>query len=352
VQRNRGVACRQQREERPRSLKGPAAFTTALVVGVQERTLSRDLEDAAAHRLDRAAHAAEQLVHGHLAALDERYRAISGTPQFRANLGVEHPPTLAFYAQQLGEQQGATAVAFFDRQGRVIASGGDAALAERAMDARGGALIVATGVAQAAIAVPIRNGDEEVGRLVAVEPIRAAALAHWSDLCGADVSFEAVSDLPPHAMARTVRRFDGQELRVTASLDAERAALAHARANLLLAGGAAFGLSLLASLFSSRAAGCARSCRSNMPHSSSAAVTSKRASTARAMTRLAKSRAPSTGWRSACSRIDARWTSSSVRSRRRCRSAPSRSKPPRRKPSRSRNKRTTRTTRSRSSSPT
>jgi signal transduction histidine kinase/CheY-like chemotaxis protein/HPt (histidine-containing phosphotransfer) domain-containing protein len=234
------------------TLAGLAAFTTALVVGVQERTLSRDLEDAAAHRLDRAAHAAEQLVHGHLAALDERYRAISGTPQFRANLGVEHPPTLAFYAQQLGEQQGATAVAFVDRQGRVIASGGDAALAERAMDTRGGELIVASGVAQAAIAVPIRNGEEEVGRLVAVEPIRAAVLAHWSDLCGADVSFEAESDLPPHAMARTVRRFDGLELRVTASLDAERAALAHARANLLLAGGAAFGMSLLASLFLAR----------------------------------------------------------------------------------------------------
>jgi signal transduction histidine kinase/CheY-like chemotaxis protein/HPt (histidine-containing phosphotransfer) domain-containing protein len=234
------------------TLAGLAAFTTALVVGVQERTLSRDLEDAAAHRLDRAAHAAEQLVHGHLAALDERYRAISGTPQFRANLGVEHPPTLAFYAQQLGEQQGATAVAFVDRQSRVIASGGDAALAARAMDTRDGALIVAFGVAQAAIAVPIRNGEEEVGRLVAVEPIRAAVLAHWSDLCGANVSFEAESDLPPHAMTRTVRRFDGLELRVTASLDAERAALAHARANLLLAGGAAFGLSLLASLFLAR----------------------------------------------------------------------------------------------------
>jgi len=234
------------------TLAGLAAFTTALVVGVLERTLSRDLEDAAARRLDRAAHAAEQLVNGHLAALDERYRAISGTPQFRANLGVEHPPTLAFYAQQLSEQQGATAVAFVDREGRVIASGGDAALAERALDARGGELIVGSGAAQAAIAVPIRNGDEEVGRLVAVEPIRAAVLAHWSDLCGADVAFEAASDLPPHAMARAVRRFDGLELRVTASLDAERAALAHARANLLLAGGAAFGLSLLASLFLAR----------------------------------------------------------------------------------------------------
>ncbi len=234
------------------TLAGLAAFTTALVVGVQERTLSRDLEDAAARRLDRAAHAAEQLVHGHLAALDERYRAISGTPQFRANLEVEHPPTLAFYAQQLADQQGATAVAFIDREGRVIASGGDAALAQRAVDASSGALIVGAGVAQAAVAVPIRNGDEEVGRLVAVEPIRESVLAHWSDLCGAEVSFEAASAAPLHAMARTVRRFDGVAMRVTASLEAERTALAHARANLLLAGGAAFGLSLFASLFLAR----------------------------------------------------------------------------------------------------
>ncbi len=234
------------------TLAGLAAFTTALVVGVQERTLSRDLEDAAARRLDRAAHAAEQLVQAHLAALGERYRAISGTPQFRANLGVEHPPTLAFYAEQLAEQQGATAVAFFDREGRVIASGGDAALAERALGARSGGLIVGSGLAQAAITVPIRTGDEEVGRLVAVEPIREAVLAHWSDLCGADVSFESAGASQPRAMARTVRRFDGIELRVAASLDAERAALAHARANLLLAGVAAFGLALLASLFLAR----------------------------------------------------------------------------------------------------
>jgi len=234
------------------TLAGLAAFTSALVVGVQERTLSRDLENAAARRLDRAAHASEQLVHGHLAALDERYRAISGTPQFRANLEVEHPPTLAFYAQQLGEQQGATAIAFVDRSGHVIATSGDAALAERALGAHGGELIAASGVAQAAIAVPIRNGGEEVGRLVAVEPIRATVLAHWSDLCGAEVSFETASGSQPQALVRQVRRFDGLELRVAASLDAERAALAHARANLLLAGGAAFGFALLASLFLAR----------------------------------------------------------------------------------------------------
>jgi hypothetical protein len=75
------------------TLAGVAAFTSALVVAVQEHTLSRDLEDAAAQRLDRAAHAADQLVQAHFAALDERYTAISGTPQIRANLEVDNPPT-------------------------------------------------------------------------------------------------------------------------------------------------------------------------------------------------------------------------------------------------------------------
>ena len=234
------------------TLAGLAAFTSALVVVVQERTLSRDLGEAAARRLDRAAHAADQLVQAHFAALDERYAAISGTPQFRANLEVEHPPTLAFYAQQLRDMQSASAIAFVDRDGRILATAGDAALAERAIDARGGALLAVDGAAHAAIAVPIRNAGEEVGRLVAVEPVREGVLAHWSDLCGADVSFEAASASQADALLRSVRRFDGLELRVAASLDAERAALAHARANLLLAGGGAFGLALLVSLFLAR----------------------------------------------------------------------------------------------------
>src|SRR5262249_33085955 len=64
-------------------LAGVAACSTAFALVVQERSLSRDLERAARERLDRAAGAAERLVEGHLAALGERYRAISGTPQLR-----------------------------------------------------------------------------------------------------------------------------------------------------------------------------------------------------------------------------------------------------------------------------
>jgi signal transduction histidine kinase/CheY-like chemotaxis protein len=225
------------------------AGTTTGVVVVQERTLSRDLERAAAQRLDRAAHAAGKLVEAHLGAQAERYRAISGTPHSRANLEVDHPPTLAFYAEQLAERHGAAAVAFLDRDGRLIAAGGDGALAARAADARDGTLLARAGVPMAAVSVPMTTGADEVGRLVAVEPVRDDVLAYWSDLCGARLSFEPAAHPAEHGLARAVQRVDELELRVAGSLDAEHDALAHARANLLLAGGAAFGFALLASFF-------------------------------------------------------------------------------------------------------
>ncbi|MGH9887131.1 MAG: hypothetical protein ACREBE_16515, partial [bacterium] len=76
-----------------------AAIATALALLFQDRTLARDLERAAATRLEHSAVAANSLADAHLASLSERYRAISGTPQLRANLEVEDPPTLAHYAE-------------------------------------------------------------------------------------------------------------------------------------------------------------------------------------------------------------------------------------------------------------
>src|SRR5262249_60192942 len=99
-------------------LAGVAACSTAFALVVQERSLSRDLERAARERLDRAAGAAERLVDGHLAALGERYRAISGTPQLRANLELDHPPTLGFPPPQPPLREGAAPIALPDRHGR------------------------------------------------------------------------------------------------------------------------------------------------------------------------------------------------------------------------------------------
>jgi len=230
-----------------------SAGTTAALVVVQERTLSRDLERAASQRLDRAAHAAEKLVHSHLAALGERYQAVSSTPQFRANLEVDHPPTLAFFAEQLAQRLGAVAIGFVAQDGTLIASAGDAGLAARAVQSRSATLLAHDEKPVAVVSVPVLTGDAEVGRLVAVEPLRDELLADWSDLCGERVSFVAQTEAPlASEITRSVRRADGLELRVAASLENERAALAHVRANLIATGAGVFALALLASLLFAR----------------------------------------------------------------------------------------------------
>src|SRR5258706_8509846 len=89
------------------ALAGLITFSSAVALWLQDRALARDLERAAAVRLDRAAQAAGTLVAAHQAALEERYRAVSGTPQLRANLEVQHPPTLAYYAGDLQRREGA-----------------------------------------------------------------------------------------------------------------------------------------------------------------------------------------------------------------------------------------------------
>ena len=234
------------------TLAGLAAFATLLVVVVQERTLRADLAHAASQRLERAAHAADRLVDSHLAALSERWDAISGTPQLRANLEVEDPPTLAFYAQQLAESQDAAFVAFVGRDGRVAASAGDASLAGAVHGPDGARLVAQDSSAFTAISLALRTGDQIVGHLVAVEPIRAESLAHWAELCGAELSFAPAAGGAAGDLVREVRRFDGLSLRVVGSLEAERDALAHARLFLLGAGGVALALAFAASGFLAR----------------------------------------------------------------------------------------------------
>jgi signal transduction histidine kinase/CheY-like chemotaxis protein len=233
------------------TLSGLAAFATLLVVGVQDRSLNADLERAAEGRLERAARAAERLADAHLASLSERWTAISGTPQFRANLEVQDAPTLGFYAEQLAERQQADGVAFLDRDGRVMASAGDASLLDAAPKGEGAQLIARGARPYAAVSVPLRNGEQLVGHLVAVEPIRPEIVGHWSDLCGAELSFAPVS-AKASDLVREVRSFDGLALRVAASLEAEREALARARRLLLEAGALALALAFAASAFLAR----------------------------------------------------------------------------------------------------
>src|SRR5262245_59549175 len=127
------------------ALAGLVSLSSAVALGLQDRALARDLEAAAAARLDRAAHSAGQLVAAHQRSLEERYRSVSGTPQLRANLEVKHPPTLAYYAGDLQRREGAQLVAFLDRDGRVIATAGDPELTDDAVAAQSSKLTAHAG---------------------------------------------------------------------------------------------------------------------------------------------------------------------------------------------------------------
>ena len=226
-------------------LSGTAMVATGLALWMQDRSLARDLERAAVARLERAAQAADLLVASHLEAMSERYHAVSGTPQFRANLEVGDAATLTYYAQQLARREGVARIAFEDSARRVIAEAGAATLASwPGLGERG--LVADRGRALAVVKIPLETAGLPLGQLVAVEPVSAPLLRSWSSLCGADVRFAAAPTRGAPHLERVVRRLPGGlELRVIGSLDAEREALANSRRSLLAAGIVAIGLAML-----------------------------------------------------------------------------------------------------------
>jgi diguanylate cyclase (GGDEF)-like protein len=232
------------------ALAGLVSFSSAVSLTLQDRALARDLARAASARLDRAARAAGQLVAAHQQALEERYRAVSGTPQLRANLEVQHPPTLAYYAGDLRQREGALLIAFVDRDGRAIASAGDDALLATALAARANGLAAHAGRPYFVTATELRSEARALGRLVAVDAVDAPLVARWSDLCGAPLAFRA-PDIGDD-FARVVTAMPGLELRVAADLAAEREAMRHSRENLAIAGAVSLVLSLLASFLFTR----------------------------------------------------------------------------------------------------
>jgi len=227
------------------ALAGLVTFSTAVALSLQDRALARDLEHAAAERLDRAAGAAQRLVASHVASLEERYRAISGTPQLRANLEVQHAPTLAFYASDLRQREGARLLVFVDREDRAIAAAGEEPLIAAAVAAQRNGLSAHEGVPYFVTATVLESGAGPVGRLVAVDAVDDRLVASWSELCGAPLAFHAPA--PAVELARVVASLPGLTLSVAADLGAERAALRHSRVNLVLAGAVSLVLSLLAS---------------------------------------------------------------------------------------------------------
>ncbi len=226
------------------SLAGLVTLSTFVALTFQDRALARDLAQAAAERLDRAAVAAQRLVATHVEALDERYRAIATTPQMRASLEVGHAPTLAFYANDLLEREGAALLAFVDRDGRVIAAAGDETLLPTALETPRSALSAHGGRPFAVALAELRASGPAVGRLVALHPIDDALVASWAELCGTPLGFSAPAARAE--LARVVAALPGLDLSVAADLAPERAALRHSRMNLMLAGAASLALSLLA----------------------------------------------------------------------------------------------------------
>ncbi|MDH3686499.1 MAG: hypothetical protein OEP95_09750, partial [Myxococcales bacterium] len=218
------------------TLAAVAALPTAIVTAVQERALVEDLEEAAGARLDRARHAADGLIDRHLEAQRERYRVISGTPQLRATLELNDSATLTYYAEDLAKREGAASITLF-AGARAIASGGSAPEITRGAGGAHEPLIAFEGGLYSQVRVAV-GPPAQLGALVAAEPVDAALLAEWSDTCGALVSFGTG---PPSGdtLTRPLREIGGATLTVQASLDAERRALAHARRNLMAAGGAA-----------------------------------------------------------------------------------------------------------------
>ncbi|MCA9512819.1 MAG: EAL domain-containing protein [Myxococcales bacterium] len=226
------------------ALAGLVSFSTVVALTLQERALARDLEQAASERLDRAAIAAGRLVATHVTSLEERRRAISRTPQMRASLEVGHAPTLAFYAEELRGRENAALVAFVDTEDRVIAASGDADLLAPALASSHDGLTAHAGRPLFATASPLSTATGPVGRLVVVEDVAPALVEDWSELCGARLAFSPEAEVG--TLDRVVEDVPGLALAVGADFRAERAALAHARVNLMIAGGVSLALSFLA----------------------------------------------------------------------------------------------------------
>ncbi len=234
------------------ALAGVAAFATVGALVLQDFSLTRDLDRAARERLQRVARSAGRLVEAHSRTVFGRYEAISHTPQFRANLEVEDPPTLEHYAAELLERHQGAQIFFLDGNGAIAARAGNLALDPATFPAEGATLVVLGNSFHTLVAIPLRTGDRSLGRLVALEPIESSTLDEWSELCNARVFCSPPGLQDDRDLEQVVHSSDGLELRVRTSFDAERLALSNNRANLLTAGALALSVALIASIFLSR----------------------------------------------------------------------------------------------------
>jgi diguanylate cyclase (GGDEF)-like protein len=234
------------------TLVGSVLVSGTLAFLVHDRALQGGLRENAAARLARGARAGELLASEHLLQLEERVRTIASAPQLHATLGLGHAPTSRHLAEQIRVEQGASLIAFVGPDGRVRARSGPAALAEAAAAATEPRLVHHAGGLFAAVSVPVALGGRQTHRVLAAAPVSEALLARWSDLCGAELHFEAPAGREDVLLVAPIRVGEGAALFVAGDLAPERAAVASARKKLLVAGGVALAVMLAASTLLAR----------------------------------------------------------------------------------------------------
>ena len=237
-----------------------ATLATLMTIAVPHYRLGEDLEQAGLERLDGSTTAVLDLLADLQSNVRERHRVMARTPEFRANLGTAHVPTLYALAESMiGRQGSIDGVLFTNRAGALVAAAGPKALlstlqaikldgpetpcgpSEQArrcdevvgagdpiLFAHDSRLVVGT-------SVPLFVRGRFVGRAAFAEVLEPAILEQWSERTSSAVSLrEATGAGDP--FERVALSIPPLELRVRASFEAERAALARLRATMLSAG--------------------------------------------------------------------------------------------------------------------
>lgn len=243
-----------------------ATLATLLTLVVPHYRLANDLKQAGLDRLEGSTAAVVDL-HANLQAhVKERHRAMARTPEFRANLETAHVPTLYALAKSMvAEQDSIDAVLFTNRAGLLVAAAGspDLLTAMRAMSfGRPAAACAPSGRAKpceevvgpgdpilfaqdsrlvVGTSVPLFVRGGFVGRVAFSEVQEDSVLDEWSRLSGAEVSLSEATG-PSDPFERLALPIPPLELRVRASFEAERSALARLRATILSAGLLALGV--------------------------------------------------------------------------------------------------------------
>ena len=227
-----------------------AVVSTTLMLILQHRSLSRDLETRAEQRFDNSSATVERLIDHYLGRLQSRYESVAARPYIRAVVESGDVPTIADIASNLREKHGAPRLAFVDNEGQVIAGAGNARLDEQALAGVDSRLIVFEGKPFAVVSVGLRGGVLDIGRLVAAEPLPAAELESWTAISGAQVLFDWEEGGSSGQRRKVLRDLGAWKLYVEAPriLAADQAAISSSRRNLFVAGAISLAVAFAAGL--------------------------------------------------------------------------------------------------------